>query len=315
MPATGLMVSAGRRKDVGKPARSNDGLRSAARASAIVVILMLVESVLGLLVHDLYHEDRWGVAAARGNDLITLALVAPMLALAVARRQRPRWVLVWLGGLFYGVYNFAYYAFGMAFNDVFLLHVATMALAIVALVCLVSNLDATEVTSSLNVRPSDRLIAGYMALVGSALIVAWGGFSLRYAITGELPRDVMPPTAVHLVYALDMSLLAPAFLAGGLLLWRRSAWGYVLGVAVNLFGAAYLVVLEFVGGFEANAGIDGKTWNSPPAIVGAVLCTAAAVTLLRRVSGSSRVGTFDPGSAIDRSARSLRRSWATPPQT
>jgi hypothetical protein len=101
----------------------------------------------------------------------------------------------------------------------------------------------------------------------------------------------MPPTAVHLVYALDMSLLAPAFLAGGLLLWRRRPWGYALGVAVNLFGAAYLVVLEFVGGFQANAGIATKTWSSPPALAGASLCAIGAINLLRRIpSGAPRRG-------------------------
>lgn len=259
------------------------GDRFAYIATALVVVLMAVESLLGLMVHGLYHEDRWAIAALRGNDLVTLVLVVPALAVALARsRASNRWRLVWLSGLLYGVYNFAYYAFGTTFNDVFLLHVATLALSIAALVALSAHLDVDTIAArALSPRPP-RWIAIYMVLVGGALLTAWGGFSLRFAITGELPHDVMPPSAVHLVYALDMSLLAPAFLAGGVLLWRRRPWGYALGVAVNLFGAAYLLVLEFVGGYEANAGIAGKTWVSPPAIAGALLCSAAAAVLLRR---------------------------------
>jgi hypothetical protein len=244
---------------------------------------MTVASLLGLLVQGLYHEDPWAVAALRGNDLITLVVVAPALGLALINQQRsPRWTLVWLGGLLYAVYNFAYYAFGTNFNKVFLLHVAAMALSLAALVALATKLDVDAIAARLPARRIDRVIAAYMTLVGAALISAWGGLSLRFAITGELPLDVMPPNAIHLVYALDMSLLAPAFLAGGLLLWRRRPWGYALGVAVNVFGAAYLLVLEFVGGFEANAGIEGTTWNSPPAIGGALLCAVAATALLRR---------------------------------
>lgn len=277
------------------PAAVSDPTRLARMFSTCVVLLMTVESVLGFFVHGLYEEDTWAVAALRGNDLVTLVLVAPVLALAVARgRRSSRWQLVWLGSLFYSVYNFAYYAFGTAFNDVFLLHVATMALSIAALVALVPALDVTAVSAALTPHKADRWVAAYMVFVGTALITAWGGLSLRFAVTGELPHDVMPPSAVHLVYALDMSLLAPAFLTGGILLWRERAWGYALGVAVNLFGGAYLVVLEFVGGFEANAGIEGKTWASAPTIVGAALCFLAALSVLRRV----RTGAQGVGSAV-----------------
>jgi hypothetical protein len=258
-------------------------MKTAYVSSGSVVALMLVESVLGLTVHDLYNEDPWAIAAFRGNDLVTLMLVVPILTVALVRSGRSdRWALVWLGGLLYSVYNFAYYAVGAAFNDVFLLHVATLALSIAALVSLVAQLDVDAMFAIDIPQQPHRLIAAYTTLVGAALLAAWGGLSLRFAITGELPHDVMPPSAVHLVYALDMSLLAPAFVAGGLLLWRRRPWGYALGVAVNLFGAAYLTVLEFVGGFQANAHIDGKTWNSPPAIAGALLCATAAITLLLR---------------------------------
>lgn len=48
-----------------------------------------------------------------------------------------------------------------------------------------------------------------------------------------------------------------------------------------MFGAFYLVVLEFVGGFQAEEGIGETTWLSMPAIGGANLCTIAVVLLLR----------------------------------
>ena len=249
---------------------------------------MVVESTLGLFVHDLYREDTWAIASLRGNDLVTLLVVAPVLAFAIARGSRSiAWRLVWLGGLFYGVYNFAYYAFGTAFNDVFLLHVASLSLSIAALVALALHLDVDAVARSMR-RSSrgDAVVASFMVVVGSALFAAWGGLSLRFAVTGELPHDVMPPAAVHLVYALDLSLLAPAFLVGGVLLWHRRPWGYAMGVAVNVFGALYLLVLELVGGFQAEAGIAGKTWLSAPSIVGALACATAASALLRRLKTS-----------------------------
>ena len=90
----------------------------------------------------------------------------------------------------------------------------------------------------------------------------------------------MPPSAVHLVYAIDLSLLAPVFVVAGVLLWRREPWGAVLAVAINASGAVYLAVLWAVGGFQANAGIPGTTWLSPVAIGSVLACLAATLALL-----------------------------------
>jgi hypothetical protein len=257
---------------------------------------MIVESLWGLLGPGVYGaEEPWAVAALRGNDLVTVVLVAPTLAVAAARADLwIGWELLWLGGLLYGVYNYAYYALGTQFNDVFLLHVATLALSIVATVALASALDTWRIDPRVTRGVVPRVVAGYMVVVGAAIVTAWGALSVRFALTGQLPEDVMPASAVHLVYALDLALLAPAFLSGGVLLWARRVWGVVLGVAVNAFGAAYLTVLEVVGGYQADAGIDGKTWFSAPAVVGALLCAGAAGVLLSRLGRHQQPAAVQP---------------------
>ncbi len=267
-----------------------DGPRlTAARVLSLVVLgLMLVQSLLGLLVPGLYPEQPWALAALRGNDLVTLAVVVPALAAALYRsatRASAASVVVWLGLLFYGVYNYAYYAFGAAFSDVFLLHVAAFSLSTYALVLLGSSLEVDAVAAGIRAGPAARVVAVFTTLLGAGLVVAWGTFSVRFALTGLLPADVMPPSAIHLVYALDLGVLAPAFLVSGVLLWLRRPWGAVLAAAANVSAAAYLLVLEVGSGFQSDAGIGTATWASAPAIGGTVLCLLAAVTLL---SGRTR---------------------------
>jgi hypothetical protein len=259
-------------------------LRAARVLSGVVLVLMVVQAVLGLFADGLYPEATWAVAALRGNDLISLVVAAPILALAlVGSRRAPSAasVTAWLGMLFYSVYNYAYYAFGTRFNDVFLLHVAAFSCSVAGLVLLGASVDAHAVATRLSRGPTARVVAGFSAFVGLALAGAWGTMSVRFALTGQLPEDVMPPEAVHLVYALDIGVLAPAFVTAGVLLWRRVPWGAVLAAAVNVSGAVYLAVLWAVGGFEANAGIAGKTWLSPVAIGSTLACAGAAVAMLR----------------------------------
>ena len=263
--------------------RAGPRLTAAYVLTAVLLGLMLVQSVLGLLVEGLYPEQAWAVAAFRGNDLVTLVLVVPLLAGATAlsrRRPTPAAVVVWLAMLFYGVYNYAYYAFGGAFSDVFLLHVGALATSLYALLMLGSSLDADVVALGIRAGRVAGVVAVFTGLVGVALVAAWGTMSIRFAVTGSLPEDVMPPSAVHLVYAIDLAVLAPAFLLAGVLLWLRMPWGAVLAAAVNVSGAAYLAVLWVVGGFQADAGIDGTSWASPVAIGSTLLCLAAALALL-----------------------------------
>lgn len=298
----GTDPAATHRHDDHPPARSaSDLLRHGPRLTAawvlstVVLGLMLVASLLGLVVDGLYPEDTWAVAALRGNDLVTLLLAAPALAAALwaaRRRATAPAVAVWLGMLFYGVYNYAYYAFGTRFNDVFLLHVVAFSASVAALVLLSTSVDAAAVASRLASGVRARVVAVFSTLVGLALVGAWGSMSVRFALTGELPQDVMPPEAVHLVYALDLGLLAPAFVTSGVLLWRGAAWGSVLAAAVNASGAVYLAVLWAVGGFQADAGIEGRTWWSPVAIGSVLACTAAALALLvdRGHDARSRAG-------------------------
>ncbi|HSO63585.1 MAG TPA: hypothetical protein VLQ78_00670 [Ornithinibacter sp.] len=263
--------------------RPGPRLTAAWVVSVALLVLMVVQAGLGLAVDALYPEQNWAVAALRGNDLVTLVLVAPALALALAashRRPTSASVLVWLGLLFFGSYNYAYYVFGTAFNDVFLVHIAAFTASTAGLVLLGSSIDADQTARGVVAGTRARVVAVFTTLVGVALLGAWGTVSVRFAVTGDLPDNVMPPAAVHLVYALDMGVLAPMFLLAGVLLWRRLPWGAVLAVAVNVSGAAYLAVLWAVGGFQADAGIAGTTWLSPVAIGSTLACAVAAATLL-----------------------------------
>src|SRR6266536_3160605 len=66
--------------------------------------------------------------------------------------------------------------------------------------------------------------AAFLALgLGGMWIVNF----VRFAITGAAPPGsvlVETPTVVHLGYALDLSLLVPAYAFAAVLLWRRAAW-------------------------------------------------------------------------------------------
>jgi hypothetical protein len=255
--------------------------------SAVIVALMAVTSAIGLLVDDLYQDEAWAREALRGGDLTTLVLVAPILVISVVlvRRGSRRAVAVWIGALAYGVYNYAYYAFGAAFNDVFVLHIAVLSLSIWATVLATASLDVGAVAGSFAVGRGGRWVGAYLALVGAILGGLWVALAVRFAITGELMADI-PHRGIHLVFAIDLSLLVPALVVAGILLWRRTAIGVVFGAAMTAMGALYQVNLLVSGVFQANADVAGVTAFPPESVGVAIGFGVASIVLFGRGRGS-----------------------------
>ncbi len=268
------------------PVRADVTSRTATVLTGVVIVAATIASIGGLAVHHLYtYDTAWATAALRGGDLVTLALVVPGLigATLLARRGSIRARLVWGGLLGYGVYNFAFYVFGAAFNDLFLAHVVAFSASIFALIAWAAELDATTIAARFDERTPRRAVAVLLIAVAVVFATLWTTFSLTYAVTGHLTLGAATLPGMHLVFALDLSLMAPSMAVGGVWLWRRKPWGAVLATALCVFGAAYQANLAAAGVFQTNAGVDGAKLVDPMGATVLVAFVVAAVAMLRRV--------------------------------
>jgi hypothetical protein len=258
--------------------RAKPGLRAAYRLSGVIAVLMVVASAAGLLIDGLYRDGPWAREALRAGDLTTLAVAVPILigSLVFARRGSHAAQAVWLGVLAYSVYNYAYFAFGAEFNDIFVLHIALLSLSIITLVLAVANVDVDRIAARFREARGTRWIGGFLAVVGAILGGLWVFLAVRFAITGELMADI-PVDGIHLVFAIDTSLLVPALVWSGILLWRRTARGLVFGTAMVVMGSVYQVNLLMAGLFQAQADVPGV--KAFP-LEGIVLATGFALATL-----------------------------------
>jgi hypothetical protein len=285
------LPDAGPDQRAGPPPRAVHGLRVAWVLSAIVAVVMIAASAAGLWVHGLYQDAPWASAAFRGGDLVTLVVAAPTLvaALLLSRRGSRRAQLVWAGTLAYAVYNFAFSVFGTTFNDIFLLHVALFSLSLFALALTLANLDVAGIGAGVGRRTPARWISAFLLLVAAVLGGMWIFSSLRFAATGELPEGIMPAAGVHLVYTLDLALVVPSLALAGVLLWRRTAWGWVLGAVLSVYGLIYQLNFMSASVFQANAHVAGAAAFDPlevPLVAGFLV---SAVLLLRAAPPERRV--------------------------
>ena len=254
--------------ELGAVTRTKPGLRTASRLSVVIALLMVVASAAGLLIDGLYPDGPWAREALRGGDLTTLAVAVPVLlaSLLFARRGSRAAQAVWIGALAYSVYNYAYYVFGAEFNDIFAMHIALFSLSIGALVLAVANIETESIAARFRHVGGARWVGGFLAVVGSILGGLWLFLAIRFAVTGELMADI-PADGMHLVFAIDTSILVPALVVSGILLWRRTTHGFVYGPAMVVMGAVYQVNLLMAGLFQANADVPGVMAFPPEGVV------------------------------------------------
>jgi hypothetical protein len=252
--------------------------------------LMVLQSVLGLAFQAQYRDVEWIKATWFGNDWVTLVVAAPLLviALLMARRGSVQALLLWLGLVGYGVYNYAYYLLGAALNAFFLLYVVAFVLSAVTLILALSRLDVSHVAASFRETTPVRVIGGYLAFVGFGLASVWVTMWGAYAFAGQ-PTPV-EPEAFKLVAALDISLMVTGLTCGGVLLWRGKPWGYVVAAIASIQASLYLLVLSvnsIVGIHRGFAKAPGEVpiWGTLAVFTTAV--TVLLLTSIRRERGPS----------------------------
>ncbi len=268
------------------------GMRTPYTLSATLTVLMIVQSLLGLLFQRHYRDEEWITAAWFGNDWVTLVVGIPLLAAGhvFAARGSVRGLLLWLGMIGYTVYNYAYYLFGATLNVFFPLYVVSLVLSAVTLILALSRVDIGHVAASFRSRTPVRIIGGYLVFVGIGLASVWIAMWASYVFAGR-PTPVAPE-AFKLVAALDISIMATVLGLGGILLWQRQAWGYVVAAIAGIQGSLYLLVLSVNSVIAIHRGLAETPGELP--MWGSLTILTSAATLLLLVNARADRSRFAP---------------------
>jgi hypothetical protein len=223
-----------------------------------------------------------------GNDWLTLVVAVPLLVASVllARGGSVRGLLVWLGMLGYGAYNYSYYMLGAALNAFFPLYIAALLVSVVTLILALSRIEVAEIAASFRPKTPVRIVGGYLVFVGAGLASVWTGMWAAYIFAGQ-PTPI-EPEAFKLVAALDITIMVPALALGGVLLWRRNAWGYIVAAIAGIQGCLYLLVLSINSAVAILRGLAEAPGELP--LWGTLAVITAAVTFLLLANVRDRWG-------------------------
>lgn len=218
-----------------QPIKGNLGL--ATIASLIVTIMMAGVSVAGIFYPDkIYQEDEL-LEAFIANDIVSLVIGVPILLLSMwlARRGKLIGLLFWPGALFYVGYNYFVYVFAMPLSWEYILYITLLALSLYTTISLVTSIDGEAVQRRLAGFVPERLAGGVLVSLSTLFLVRAIG-----EMAGALANQT-PVSDTELALLVVDFLMAPAWIIGGVLLWRRQALGYVGGTGL-LFQTSMLFI-------------------------------------------------------------------------
>ena len=226
--------------------------------SLAIAILMAISSVMALLNPEMVYPNRDLVRAFLANDVANLAVGLPALLFAMwlARRGALAGLLLWPGSLLYVQYNYLVPLLCAPFNQASAIHLALVTISLYTTMALVAAVSESEV--------KERLAGFVPEKLGGAAMVVLAIVTLARTITlmATHLHNGSPIGATDLALAIADTLMAPAWLIGGILLWKRSSFGYLaapglLLEASMLFAGliVFLIVQQLITG--AGTGLAG----------------------------------------------------------
>jgi hypothetical protein len=200
-----------------------------------------------------------GASQEIGQDLVTLFIGIPLLVVAsiLALRGSIRGKVLLAGTLGYFLYTYTSMAMMTAYNQFFLVYVALMSLSLFAFVPALMELHASDLPAHLSAGFPRRIIAGYSIFIGMVLILLWTGLVVPSLLAGTTPNG-LDGYSTMVIQAMDLGLLAPTAIMTGVLLFRKSPYGYLFSSAVLVLGftlGAALLAMGF-GQVLAGAQVD-----------------------------------------------------------
>ena len=187
--------------------------------SILIALLMAGVSTAGLVFQSSFYPTEALRGSFVSNDMVNLIIG----------------LLFWLGALFYILYNYIAYAVATSQMLAFCLYLGLVFLSVYTMFGLFLIVDLTAIQNRLIGTVPERLEGGVLVGLGTLFFVR-GVAQVAGSVFGHAAL-ARPDLAVQVA---DL-ITTPAWIVGGLLLWRRQAFGYASGAGL-LFQASMLFI-------------------------------------------------------------------------
>jgi hypothetical protein len=237
---------------------SNPSIKILTGLTVVLAAALALVSVFGAFVPTTYERDAASMAAqGMGQDWVDLFLVVPLLILSLTFMLRGSRIASYLygGTVYYIMYSFFIYAFGVHFNTLFLLYCLILGLSLYAFVLFMCEMSRQDIQSWYDEKVPTRSTGIFMLLIAALFYLLWLKDIVPAIVSNSVPASVSDyGLLVNPVHVLDLAIALPGLIIAALWLMKKHRLGYILTpiflvfiiiLAVALIGM--VVMLEYRG--------------------------------------------------------------------
>lgn len=253
--------------------------------SVLAIALLLITSITGIVADDggspyvftsprgkevdiyggngLYQYDNtYKAVAFLSFEWANLVIVLPLFILGIYlyRHGQLKGQLL-LAALFtYLAYIYLIGVMGNAFNIMFLVWTALFSVGFFGLFLVLADMDIAALPKKLEPNFPRKSVSVYVVIVGLILLLQYLAEIISAYATGQPPVSLDHYTTLELA-SLELGIMIPLHIVGGISLWRKKAWGYVISTLLAftsfmVFIALSISLLLFYVSFGQGSALD-----------------------------------------------------------
>jgi hypothetical protein len=204
-----------------------------------MTIALAVVSFFGAFDAATYERDAASMAAqGAGQDLVNLVFVVPLLIFSLIFMLRNSRIssFIFGGTVFYILYSFCIYAFGLHFNKFFLLYCLILGSSLYLFILVIHKFAKMDVQNWFGEKAPIRFTGVYMILISALFYILWFKDIIPALLKNTIPKNVSDYNLlVNPVHVLDLSIALPALVLIAVLLMKKRRLGYILAPVLLVF--------------------------------------------------------------------------------
>jgi len=212
-----------------------------------LLLCMGFASCMGIFNESTYLREQPSLAAQGvGQDIVNLFVGGPILLLALLFMNRGNKTASWIfaGMVFYYLYSYIIYTFGIHHNKLFLVYCATLALSTYTFIFWIYYNAGQDIKSWFSKAPPVRFTAIFILAIAAMFYMIWLKDIVPPLLNGEAPAFVIENNyAPNPVHAIDLSFALPGLIVISILLLKDHKLGYLFTPILLVFTIILAIAL------------------------------------------------------------------------